>query len=227
MIVKCPKCNKLLEVAENKVGKKEICEHCDYIFVIDEKVIYKPQESTTPPAKTPSVEGTTIPKGNLQDESRPKKKFFSATRILIGIIAIVIGIFFILWIVGAIDTGIKQAGGEGIIPRQTYPLVNKSFKLAAGEYWTIEINSVKGAKLVGSVSVPNYDVNVWLIAGARELRAFKNGDEFYYIPLGSAEKIRNFNIDCLLDEGTYYFIVDNTYSVLTPKYPKVDLSLIY
>ncbi|MEO0126461.1 MAG: hypothetical protein ABIL44_01765 [candidate division WOR-3 bacterium] len=48
MVVKCPKCNKLLEVPKEKLGKKEIREHCDNVFVVDELVIYKPKEEVTP-----------------------------------------------------------------------------------------------------------------------------------------------------------------------------------
>lgn len=228
MIVKCPNCKKLLEVAEIKLGKKDVCEHCEQIFLVDESVIYH-ERKPMPPEESEKRSTTETASKKETQEPKPKarKKTFSIGRIIIGVIVIIIGIFVALWIVGSINKGIKEAGGEGIIPRQTYPIVNKSFKLSAGEYWYIEFNSVKGARLVGSVSVPDYDVNVWLIEGHRELKAFKNSDEFYYVSAGSAKKINNFSINCLLDDGTYYLVIDNTYSILNAKRPTVNLSIEY
>ena len=44
MVIRCPKCKKLFETPKEKMGKKEVCEHCDEVFVIDESVIYRHEE---------------------------------------------------------------------------------------------------------------------------------------------------------------------------------------
>jgi len=50
MVIKCPKCNKLLEVPKEKLGKKEVCEHCENVFVVDESLIYKEAKIESEPA---------------------------------------------------------------------------------------------------------------------------------------------------------------------------------
>ncbi len=56
MIVKCPKCNKLLEVPKEKLGKKEVCEHCENVFIVDESIIFEKTKSELHESPTKTVE---------------------------------------------------------------------------------------------------------------------------------------------------------------------------
>lgn len=42
MIIKCPKCNKVFD-STKAMGKKEVCEHCEAVFLIDDSVVYDPK----------------------------------------------------------------------------------------------------------------------------------------------------------------------------------------
>lgn len=73
MVVKCPKCAKLLEVPKEKLGKKEVCEHCDNVFVVDESVIYQSKEEV-PPKTEPEQKVKPAVQEVLQSKAKRRSK---------------------------------------------------------------------------------------------------------------------------------------------------------
>jgi DNA-directed RNA polymerase subunit M/transcription elongation factor TFIIS len=224
MIIKCPKCNKLLEVPKEKLGKKEVCEHCEHIFVVDESVIYKETQTTPIPISTASSE---IPK---QAPSPPpispitKKKPNIVLRIVLTAIITIIVIGVIAVIMESQQQG-ESSYTQTHVPT-TVTVASGTYKIEAGRYIYWKFNCKEGDRLSGYISVPEYDINVWLIQGDREFEAFKRGETFYYLSNVSAEKTSYHSIDCRLEEGTYYIILDNKYSWFNSKSPTIQLQLI-
>ncbi|MGQ9847554.1 MAG: hypothetical protein ACUVQP_08660 [Bacteroidales bacterium] len=196
MVVKCPKCAKLLEVPKEKLGKKEVCEYCENVFMVEESVIYKE------PQPTPVTDSTVSPEIPKYTQSTPptvsqvsKKKANLVKRI--GLTAIIIiGVLFAI--------GIIMGVIESLTPEAT-TIVSGTYKIEPNSYcfWKFNCNEVD--RLIGSISVPEYDINVWLIKGDREFEAFKRGETFNYIPNVSVEKTSYHSIDCRLKKRCVLF----------------------
>jgi len=58
-LIKCPKCNKVFD-STKAMGKKEVCEHCEAVFVIDSSVIYSEQKQQPSGSAVDVVEKKTI-----------------------------------------------------------------------------------------------------------------------------------------------------------------------
>ncbi|TET44708.1 hypothetical protein E3J62_09575 [candidate division TA06 bacterium] len=215
MVIRCPKCRKLLEVSKQKLGEKETCEHCNSVFVLDESVIYK-----QPADETVSIASDVKP---VHDARTGEMRPVSARRVLLGV---VVGII-VICVIGFVAAVFLSSDRIGASSKKAHPLVSRTFTLDAGAYWRVEFSSPDEARLVGSVSVPEWDVNVWLLEGKNNFEAFKNGERFHYRTDASGERVSNLDIDCTLGPTTYYFVVDNTHALLMAKKPTVNLTLFY
>ncbi|MEO0129261.1 MAG: hypothetical protein ABIL02_03395 [candidate division WOR-3 bacterium] len=222
MVVKCPKCNKLLEVPKEKLGKKEVCEHCDNVFVVDELVIYKEPQ---PPSVTTASVSSAIPKSATSiPPSIPqvtKKKPNVVLRILLTAIITIV----VIVVIGIIVESRQRGSSIYTSTPTTITVASGVYKIEAGSYLYWKFNCSQGDKLTGYVSVPEYDINVWLIKGEREFEAFRRGETFYYLPSASAQKTSYHSIDCRLESDTYYIILDNRYSMFRSKSPMIQLQL--
>lgn len=184
----------------------------------DENVINKDTKSSATEAAIQPEERRSA-KNNT---GRKRTKVFPIILAVIGILVV------ILIVLSVINRQLKKQGLGGITPPDTTELVAGTYKIGAGEYMYWQFSCPDdGYKLVGSVSVPQYDINVWLIKGKREFEAFERRETFYHLSKVSAEKTSFHRINCLLEKGTYYFVVDNTYSILTSKNPTIFLSLVF
>ncbi|MDA1191987.1 MAG: hypothetical protein O3A46_09935 [Candidatus Poribacteria bacterium] len=86
-----------------------------------------------------------------------------------------------------------------------------------GDYrvWTFSLR--RNDLLSGEIDADD-DVNIWLIGGEREFNAFKSGNEFLTVGEGSGTRVKKFNFSFGVDvSDTYYFVVSNEHSILTPK----------
>jgi len=228
MIVKCPKCTKLQEVPNEKLGKKEVCEHCEHIFVVDDSVIYKePQPKTTTQAPQPAGEKKVEKVDQSVHPSTPKKQGKNILRVILIILVIIIGIPTAIFVVRSCSQSMREAGIGGILPPETHQLVSQTINVPADNFWFKTFSCPNNAQLKGTVRVESKDVNVWLIEGQNNFNLFKQKKEFYYMSSVSGERVSQLDIDCTLNEGNYYFIVDNIYSIFTSKTVTIDLSLIY
>lgn len=102
-------------------------------------------------------------------------------------------------------------------------LANHNFSVRASSSTHYEWKLQKGTILQISFN-SNLDINVWLL-DYPEYQKFNNGEAFNYYTAASGKRIYNSNFEVVIPKtGTYCFVFDNKFSILTPK--KVSIKAI-
>lgn len=129
-----------------------------------------------------------------------------------------------------VDTGatldIETQPLPRIVPPTPVILANHTFTVSAfSNNRSYEWNLRKGTTLKISFK-SNLDINAWFLSHDNFLK-FESGQSFRYYPNASGERLYNSDFEILISEtGTYHFVLDNSFSVLTPKTVTVYATII-
>jgi hypothetical protein len=113
------------------------------------------------------------------------------------------------------------------VPRQSqeHILINQTYKVPASSYMPIGYNYSAGTVVKISFT-SNLDINTWFIE-KKELSNFSNKQRFKYFPSASGGRIYNADFQVIIPQnGAYYFILDNRFSIMTDKIVTVKISVV-
>lgn len=115
-----------------------------------------------------------------------------------------------------------QTDNASLMPRKQ-TLINQTYNVPAGNYqpigFTFPQNSVVEINFQS-----NQDINVWFITEV-DLIAFSRNNRFNYYPTASGQRIYNGNFTITIPmTGAYYFVLDNRFSIMTPKRVSVSIT---
>jgi hypothetical protein len=198
MVVKCPKCGKLLEVPKEKLGKKEVCEHCENVFIVEESMIYKEEKI---PEKTPSEE----------IKKKPKKGIPTWIKIMLIIVIAIVGIrlgFLLL---------VKLFSPEGSsLPISLTPSwhliksTSQTLAIPASSYRTLTWSFPQNVKVEGEIElIEGDDISYFYVMDEENFYRFESEETFNYIEGGKALVSYPFEFT-ISKEGTYYFVIGNS-----------------
>jgi len=116
----------------------------------------------------------------------------------------------------------SQTDGASLTP-QKKTLINQTYNVPAASYqqlgFTFPQNSVVEINFQS-----NLDINVWFVTEA-DLIAFSRNSRFSYYPTASGQRIYNGNFTIKIPTtGSYYFVLDNKFSIMTPKRVSVSMT---
>jgi hypothetical protein len=197
MKAKCPNCSKIFDVDKRKLGKKDVCPFCDTTFEVNE---------TT----------------QLKSKS---KKIAIPVIIALVILCILIGVLLVKVIGGSQLKQIfsSQTLFSKKLKHHEEILLDETPKIGARSYAVWSFYLEEGESLVGTVRLNEYDINVFLLK-EREFEAYKLNETFHFYQGASRERTQYFSFNFEVPETqTYYFLLSNRYSILTPKYVRVYL----
>ncbi len=137
----------------------------------------------------------------------------------IGFIFLILGIFFSLGCIG------EESQSTA---RQKHIIVDESRKIDAGSYWAKGFTATAGMPITVRMSVQEKDIDFYLIQGKREYEAYARGETFYHNSQYSKTNLQRVEFEFVIPEDdTYYFVLSNKGSLLTPKYVDLYIDAYY
>lgn len=95
-------------------------------------------------------------------------------------------------------------------------LVNETVKVEPGKYTSWRFSLTKGSKLHGEISSDSA-INIWLMS-KRDFDIFEKWGNFSYYAEASRKQVLQFTFDhVILENGEYYFVLDNRSSLFTSR----------
>lgn len=103
-------------------------------------------------------------------------------------------------------------------------ITDQMIKVAAHSYAQIPLNELKRGAEIEIEFKSNMDINAWLL-DEENFAKFKSRQGYNYLTAASGKRTYGATYKLRIsDEGNYYFILDNTFSRITPKKVAVKIS---
>jgi len=121
------------------------------------------------------------------------------------------------------DPQVRAAAVKALREAGSILIVEEDYYVQPLSYSTVKLCLPPRTRVRGYVSVAEHDINVFFVDKENYWRYIR-GESFYYYVGGSGERVSKLRMEVTVSRsGTYYLILDNRYSLITPKRVYVKL----